>query len=78
MLHFFLFFVSYCVFLVVWRKTMEDEILTVDEVAAYLKLAKKTIYKLVSTKELPAFRIGKFLRFKKAEVVEWLNNKKDN
>ena len=57
---------------------MEDEILTVDEVAAYLKLAKKTIYKLVSTNELPPFRIGKFLRFKKAEVVEWLNNKKDN
>lgn len=53
---------------------MDSEILTVDEVAAYLKLAKKTVYKLVAEKQLPAFRVGKLWRFKKSELEQWINN----
>lgn len=52
---------------------MDNEILTVDEVAAYLKLAKKTVYKLVAEKQIPAFRVGKFWRFKKSEIEHWIN-----
>ncbi len=53
---------------------MGDEILTVDEVAAYLKLAPKTVYKLVSNKQIPAFRVGKFWRFKKTEIEKWIQD----
>lgn len=56
------------------ERSMDSEILTVDEVAAYLKLAKKTVYKLVAEKQLPAFRVGKFWRFKKSELEQWINN----
>lgn len=53
---------------------MDNEILTVDEVAAYLKLAKKTVYKLIAEKQIPAFRIGKFWRFRKVEIEQWINS----
>ncbi len=53
---------------------MDNEILTVDEIAAYLKLGKKTVYKLAAEKQIPAFRVGKFWRFKKAEIDEWINS----
>ena len=54
---------------------MTSDILTVEEVAEYLKLAKKTVYKLAAEKKIPAFRLGKFWRFKKAEIEEWIKNK---
>lgn len=53
---------------------MDNEILTVEEVATYLKLAKKTVYKLIAEKQIPAFRVGKFWRFKKSEIEQWINN----
>ena len=42
--------------------------------AEYLKLAKKTVYKLAAEKKIPAFRVGKFWRFKKAEIEESKQN----
>lgn len=54
---------------------MMSDILTVEEVAEYLKLAKKTVYKLASEKKIPAFRVGKFWRFKKTDIEEWIKNK---
>ena len=46
----------------------QDEIMTVDDVAAYLKLSKITVYKLSQKGELPGFRIGNSWRFRKAEI----------
>lgn len=47
---------------------MSDEILTTDEVAAYLKIGKLTVYKLVKTGELPGFRVGNSWRFQAVEI----------
>lgn len=44
--------------------TMTDQILTLKEVAAYLKLAEKTAYKLTADGKLPVFKVGGSWRFK--------------
>jgi len=36
---------------------MPDEVLTIKEVAALLKLAEKTVYAMANAGELPAFKI---------------------
>ena len=44
-------------------------IMTVDEVAHYLKLSKITVYKLTQKGEIPGFRIGSSWRYNR-EVIE--------
>lgn len=50
------------------KQTMTDEILTLKEVAQYLKLAEKTAYRLASEGKLPGFKVGGSWRFRKDEV----------
>ena len=42
--------------------------LDLDELAAYLKLTKSTLYKLVQRREIPGHKIGKVWRFDRDEV----------
>jgi excisionase family DNA binding protein len=44
------------------------EILTVPEVAKYLRVTSKTVYALVRRGELVGFRVGRVLRLRKADV----------
>ena len=46
---------------------MNDEILTLKEVAVYLKLAEKTTYKLAAEGKLPGFKVGGSWRFKRED-----------
>ncbi|MFW6211014.1 MAG: helix-turn-helix domain-containing protein [bacterium] len=50
------------------------EIMTVKEVAAYLKMKPVTIYKLSKEGKIPAFRVASFWRFKKDLIDKWLIN----
>jgi excisionase family DNA binding protein len=43
-------------------------IMTIDEVASFLKLSKITIYKLVKKGDLPAFRVGNSWRFQRDKI----------
>ena len=49
-----------------------DEILTIDEVAAYLKAGKRTVYRLAADKKIPAFKLGGTWRFRKADLEQWI------
>jgi excisionase family DNA binding protein len=49
------------------------EIMTVKEVAVYLKMKPVTIYKLAKEGRIPAFRVASFWRFKKDLIEKWLN-----
>ncbi|CAB3868511.1 hypothetical protein LMG3482_04890 [Achromobacter deleyi] len=49
-----------------------DEILTIDEVAAYLKAGKRTVYRLAARGKLPAFKLGGTWRFRRAELDKWI------
>ena len=51
---------------------MQENLLTTDQVAQYLRVDKFTIYRLVGRKKIPAFRVGNQWRFKKSLIDEWL------
>lgn len=52
---------------------MENQnIFTIRELAAYLKLAEKTAYRLASDGKLPGFKVGGAWRFRKAEIDRWI------
>lgn len=50
----------------------DGEILTLDEVAAYLKAGKRTIYRLAASGEIPAFKLGGTWRFSRSEIESWI------
>ncbi|EPS3429156.1 TPA: helix-turn-helix domain-containing protein [Vibrio alginolyticus] len=56
---------------------MTDQILTLKEVAAYLKLAEKTAYRLASEGKLPGFKVGGSWRFKKKDLEVWIERQKN-
>jgi excisionase family DNA binding protein len=51
---------------------MQENLLTADQVARYLKVDKFTVYRLVSQKKIPAFKVGSQWRFKKRLLEDWL------
>ncbi|MDR0599013.1 MAG: PTS sugar transporter subunit IIA [Treponema sp.] len=53
----------------------DEEILTIDEVAKYLRVSERTIYDWAQKGDIPAGKIGTVWRFRKAEVEEWVNNR---
>lgn len=55
---------------------MEDDILTLKEVALYLKLAEKTAYRLAAEGKLPGFKVGGSWRFEKEDVKQWIKEQK--
>lgn len=50
----------------------QDEVLTVQEVAEFLKVTSKTVYSLVREGELPAFRVGRVLRCRRVDVDSFI------
>ena len=50
----------------------ESEILTLREVADYLKVADRTIYRLASAKKIPAFKVGGTWRFSRLDIDAWI------
>lgn len=45
--------------------------MTLEEVAAYLRLKPQTIYTWAQEKKIPAAKLGKEWRFKKSIIDEW-------
>lgn len=56
---------------------MTDEILTIKEIAEYLKLNEKTAYRLASEGKLPGFKVGGSWRFKRIDLEKWIEEQKD-
>ncbi|MGH7926425.1 MAG: helix-turn-helix domain-containing protein, partial [Candidatus Binatia bacterium] len=48
------------------------EWLTLDELAAYLKRGRSTLYKMARNGQIPASKIGRSWRFDRAAIDEWL------
>lgn len=51
---------------------IQDRILTINDVATFLKIPKSSVYKLIHEAGLPAHRVGKHFRLVQGEVKEWL------
>lgn len=60
------------------EKTLNREILTIREVAQYLRLSEAKIYELARTGSIPAMRIGKSWRFKKDLIDDWFRQQSGN
>ena len=57
-------------------EALKDEFLTTEELAAFLKVPKLTVYKWVSQRKIPCVKVGKHLRFKRSEIEEWLKERR--
>ena len=52
-----------------------SEILTVQEVCEYLRIAKPTLYRYVRSGELPGFKMGKMWKFHRETIDQWVQTK---
>lgn len=64
---------------------IDDRWLSVDEMCKYLGVSSDTVYRWIERFSMPAHRMGRFWKFKKDEVDEWVKtggaadrNKKDS
>ena len=48
------------------------DIMTVKELADYLKIAEKTAYRFASEGKVPGFKVGSAWRFRKSEIDRWI------
>lgn len=53
--------------------TQADDVLTLEELAVYLKIPKSTLYKQVQDGKVPGQKIGKQWRFGKKAIDRWIN-----
>lgn len=54
-----------------------DQVYTVPEVAEYLKISKSKLYTMVRKNQIPYIRIGKNVRIVEKELVEWLEERRN-
>lgn len=59
-------------FLFMMGRMKQDDIITIREVADYLKIAEKTAYKLALEGVIPGFKVGGAWRFKREDIVKWV------
>lgn len=54
---------------------MDDDILTIEEVAKYLRVSERTVYDWAQKGEIPSGKIGTVWRFKKSDIEKWVNER---
>ena len=52
---------------------MQTDIMTIREVAGYLKLIEKTAYRLAAEGKIPGFKVGGSWRFRRREIEAWID-----
>lgn len=51
---------------------MDTDIMTIREVAEYLKVTEKTTYRLAAEGSVPGFKVGGSWRFRRSEIEKWI------
>ena len=51
---------------------MDSDIMTIREVAEYLKLTEKTAYRHAADGKIPGFKVGGAWRFRRGEIDKWI------
>ena len=51
------------------------EIMTIEEVAAYLRVSERTVYDWAQKGDLPGGKLGTTWRFKREDVEHWVNSR---
>ncbi len=52
----------------------QDDVMTIDELAAYLKLSKSSLYHFARAGKVPGVKIGQQWRFQKSAIDEWMRS----
>ena len=55
---------------------LKDTVLTIDQLAEYLKLSKSSLYHLARRGEIPGQKIGRHWRFHKTAIDKWLGQRR--
>lgn len=55
--------------------TAESGLLTVDEVATYLRISRAKAYQLVAAGDLPSVRMGRSVRVRRDKLADWLDER---
>ena len=50
-----------------------ESIMTIEEVADYLKIPRSTVYKLAQEGKIPCQKVGRQWRFRKRTIDKWLD-----
>jgi excisionase family DNA binding protein len=53
----------------------DSDVMTLHEVAPYLHCHQFTVYRLIKTAGLPAFRLGSDWRFRRSDLEKWIDGK---
>ena len=53
-----------------------DKLMTVDEVAVYLRVNPMTVYRMTNRGALPGVKVGDLWRFKERDIAAWLERQK--
>jgi len=55
-----------------------QKLMTIKEMADYLRLSKVTVYKMTRQGKIPALKIGKQWRYNKSEIDTWVKQKSNS
>ena len=53
---------------------MDTQMMTINEVAEYLRMKTVTIYKHAQQGRIPGFKVGSVWRFKKDTIDKWIED----
>lgn len=56
----------------------EEQVFTLEELMAYLKIPRSTAYRLAQEGRIPGQKVGKQWRFRKAAIDRWLEQNERN
>ncbi len=51
---------------------VDNRWLTLEQVANYLQMSRSSIYKLVQTRKIPGYKVGRQWRFSREEIDAWV------
>ncbi len=52
--------------------------MTVKDVASYLKLNERTVYRMATSSKIPAFKVGTSWRFKREDIESWIEEQRND
>jgi len=55
------------------NQIIDNRFWDIEDLSAYLKVKIKTLYSMIP--DIPHYRVGKLIRFKKQEIDAWMENK---
>ena len=58
--------------------SLDDELMTTRDVMAFLNFSRTKIWELVQNEQLPAFKLGGDYRYRRSEVIQWLERYRVN